>query len=136
MLALAVKDHNNPWRSDLGVLGEGHADEIARLNNKIVQRDEELAKLRVDVGGDLRATARGIGNGPLTESVRRWFESERVEDAEKKRDSAYRSRDYAYAVMCGTSINCTRSRRATSAPAARRPRSVRSGRSWSRTALD
>jgi hypothetical protein len=99
---LRNKDHAGLYRSELLICLEDretdrrdHAAELQRLKDTIAGRDEIIREKDVALA-DLQAAIR---SGELNPAVERWLADEEVQGALDKRDSAYRSRDFAFAAL-------------------------------------
>lgn len=91
-------DHVGLWRSELALEQERRSHEAARLRGALEERNAEIARLQTLIS-DLRATlAEGVEKAPLA-SVERWWTNAQVAEATRKRDHAYRSRDYAFRAL-------------------------------------
>ena len=91
-------DHLGMWKSELTVMREEHAAEIARLKAKIVRAEAELRQMRLELTDAQHAIETQLRDGPLA-TVEAWWNSLVIAEANDKRDAAYRSRDHAVRVL-------------------------------------
>ncbi len=92
------RDHVTLWRSELAVHEEDAAERESSLRRSVADREAALAQCRVE-NRDLRETVRrGFEEAPLP-AVERWLVGEEIQEASRRRDAAYRSRDYAFQLI-------------------------------------
>ena len=88
-------DHVGLWKSELELAKINRREDIARLQEAIAHRDQQLRERRKEIS-DLQAVVRaGVESAP-SPMVERWYTDEKVVEALQLRDAAYRSRDRAY----------------------------------------
>jgi hypothetical protein len=97
--SLRNRDHADLFRSEFMLAQEERKSDAARHHRALeaakavtAQRDEVIAEKNATIG-DLRAT---IQTGDMNPMVETWLAEEAVKQAHEQRDSAYRSRSYAY----------------------------------------
>lgn len=93
-------DHTNLWKSELAVAREDHADRVAELQKQIEFHEQEAVQLHTELNQAKENIRLGLNELSLPE-VEKWWTSEQVQDANNKRDSAYRSRDAAFRALWG-----------------------------------
>lgn len=97
-LQLRDGDHRGLWRSEIELSKDAHALEITRLTATVTQLEEDRARVEDRLHAELakvRDELRQVVAGLAPETTRAWLETDAVQDAEQKRDRAYRSRDHA-----------------------------------------
>lgn len=100
--ALRNEDHAGLFRSELLLSHEDRRadeqrfeDKLEEMKERITQRDTIIAAKDLLIG-DLEAAIR---DGDLNPAVERWLADDEVRTALRRRDSAYRARDYAFAAL-------------------------------------